>query len=615
MVFLGLEKPVEYGSRQIFDPTMANMVLQAQKNYIDAMKDDYLRGREDLKEFNKNFGDFFSPIQKDMEWYDQNVTGATRDLINNLYAQGIDPLRSVEGRSLISRWVNNMPVGKINQLKQSAAAANEYLDNLGKLEAAGKYSKDFEDFVNGGISLDTWDTANNGMWTRRSPAEMKTLKELTESWYNNRTAGLLTPDEVAEFGMKYDPRYDYYGFSRKSLADIAAGQTPGWNDGIHSQYYREVAKRQLQREGWSNPTQKQIEDQLQANIAQANEEYLIRPEMKANQYALARYTNSLAMQRDAINNAARAARANSRGGGGGRGNSKTPASVHELNYNDSLAHAASGSGTKYDPYDLNYEQVGKNIIREQSYFGSNLGNISSSDRNNRFESRYTKWVNIADILRTHGQYKNGEKSVEMNISDVPRIRTREDVITNTQGNSNKPTNSSSELQSKIEEALRTPGVSVRMYPTGKKYGAQSKLDSFDIDAQVDIVITDAKGNQTERYNNVYWDTYWGNRETTDREGQYYKDVPSTAYADQTSDNTTKIANKDYTTMTGFRPINFGNVNVERSRNMPSSMTTNVYPSTYFDPVTMTGDYGATHTGWGAKSPYIWDNGYFEDDED
>jgi len=52
-----------------------------------------------------------------MEWYDQEVTGATRDLINNLYAQGIDPLRSAEGRAAISRWINSMPVGKINQLK------------------------------------------------------------------------------------------------------------------------------------------------------------------------------------------------------------------------------------------------------------------------------------------------------------------------------------------------------------------------------------------------------------------------------------------------------------------------------------------------------------------
>ncbi len=164
MVILGLERPVEYGSRQIFDPTMANMVLNAQNRYVQAMREDYLQGREDLKEFNKNFGDFFSPIQKDMEWYDQNVTGATRDLINNLYAQGMD-MRNPEFRAAVSKFINNMPVGKINQLKQSAAAANEYLKNKGTLEAAGKFNQDFEDFVNGGMSLSNWDTALNGMWT------------------------------------------------------------------------------------------------------------------------------------------------------------------------------------------------------------------------------------------------------------------------------------------------------------------------------------------------------------------------------------------------------------------------------------------------------------------
>jgi hypothetical protein len=48
-----------------------------------------------------------------MEWYDQNVTGATRDLINNLYAQGMD-MRNPEFRAAVSKFINNMPVGKIN---------------------------------------------------------------------------------------------------------------------------------------------------------------------------------------------------------------------------------------------------------------------------------------------------------------------------------------------------------------------------------------------------------------------------------------------------------------------------------------------------------------------
>lgn len=184
MVFLGLERPVEYGSRQIFDPTMANMVLQAQNNYIQAMKEDYLRGREDLKEFNKNFGDFFSPIQKDMEWYDKNVTGATRDLINNMYAQGIDPLRSVEGRALISRWVNNMPTGKINQLKQSAAAATEYLKNMGKLMSKGRFNPDAEKSF--GRDLSTWDTlGGSGIWGASSPVENMTMDEIIEPIIKN----------------------------------------------------------------------------------------------------------------------------------------------------------------------------------------------------------------------------------------------------------------------------------------------------------------------------------------------------------------------------------------------------------------------------------------------
>lgn len=277
MVILGLEKPVEYGSRQIFDPTMAQMVLRAQNNYVNAMREDYLQGREDLKEFNKNFGDFFSPIQKDMEWYDQNVTGATRDLINNLYAQGIDPLRSAEGRAAISRWVNSMPVGKINQLKQSATAANEYLKNKGALEAAGKFNQDFEDFINGGMSLSNWDTARNGMWTRTAPAEIKSLKELTESSYNNRTPHDLTKDEVLSFqGQTYDPRMRYKGFTDADLLNIANTIAPGLTGTPWFDYYRDLAKRQVAASG-KELTTDNINAQLARNIANSQQEYLIKP--------------------------------------------------------------------------------------------------------------------------------------------------------------------------------------------------------------------------------------------------------------------------------------------------------------------------------------------------
>lgn len=119
-----------------------------------------------------------------MEWYDQNVTGATRDLINNLYAQGIDPLRSAEGRAAISRWINNMPVGKINQLKQSAATANEYLKNMGDLMSKGRYNPDAEKFF--GRDLATWDTlGGSGIWGASSPVENMTMDEIIEPIIKN----------------------------------------------------------------------------------------------------------------------------------------------------------------------------------------------------------------------------------------------------------------------------------------------------------------------------------------------------------------------------------------------------------------------------------------------
>lgn len=58
-----------------------------------------------------------SPIQKDMEWYQKNVTGKAANFINQLYANGIDPLRSAEGRAAVAQLVRSMPVGDIAKLR------------------------------------------------------------------------------------------------------------------------------------------------------------------------------------------------------------------------------------------------------------------------------------------------------------------------------------------------------------------------------------------------------------------------------------------------------------------------------------------------------------------
>jgi len=70
-----------------------------------------------MKDFNKEYGDFTSPIQKDMDWYNQNVTGKVRDTINNIYANGGDPLRNPQDRATVQRLIYSMPVGEISKLR------------------------------------------------------------------------------------------------------------------------------------------------------------------------------------------------------------------------------------------------------------------------------------------------------------------------------------------------------------------------------------------------------------------------------------------------------------------------------------------------------------------
>lgn len=299
MVFLGLERPVEYGRQQIFDPTTAQMVLQAQDQYANALYRDYVRGLEDMKEFNKEYGNFVTPILADQEWYNKNVIDKVRGTIQRMYDAGIDPTRSVQGRAAISQLINSIDVGSVNKLRSSRDAANEYIKNRGLLEAKGLYNADLEERYLG-HDLSRWDTIGGGqIWDRTSPVEAKTLKELTESWYNNRTPEILTPEDVASLGLQYEKGYDYTGFADRHLLDIAAGETPGWTGSIYSDYFRDLAERKVAASGRPY-TKADVERQLQQDVATANREWR-GAKREANAYDMLRqqFNNQMALQNDA----------------------------------------------------------------------------------------------------------------------------------------------------------------------------------------------------------------------------------------------------------------------------------------------------------------------------
>lgn len=250
---------------------------------IQAAKDMYDKGQKRMDDFYEKYGDFASPIQKDVDWYHENVTGKVSDFVNQLYQNGIDPLRSAEGRAAVAQLVRSIPVGDIAKVRQSAAAANEYLKNRGELQAKGRYNADLnERFL--GYNLDNFDTINGGrVWNVTSPLEAKSLKELTESSFNNRTAGELTKEDVESFGMTYDPRAKYTGFARRQLKEIADKVAPGLYGTPYMEYYRDLAKQKLEAAG-VKPTKSNIDRQLAEDITDSQEEFLIRPTADLSDY-------------------------------------------------------------------------------------------------------------------------------------------------------------------------------------------------------------------------------------------------------------------------------------------------------------------------------------------
>lgn len=257
---------------------------------INAAKDMYEKGQKQIDDFYEKYGDFISPIQKDMDWYAQNVTGKASDFINQLYANGIDPLRSAEGRAAVAQLIRSMPIGDIAKLRQSADVAKEYVKNYGALEAAGKLDPEFERFMMNGQSLQDWSTlGGNGIWGRYSPSEYKTLQEYVHPTFAEIKPHMMSEQEVKDRGYNYDPMYEYTGVSRADMERSMGDWIPGVrNEGIY-RYYREQAKQDLIRRGVSNPTEDQIDRQFVNNAITADSQMMTPLTREANPFKLDDY--------------------------------------------------------------------------------------------------------------------------------------------------------------------------------------------------------------------------------------------------------------------------------------------------------------------------------------
>ena len=296
-------------------PTVDLYDTQMMAMALNAAKDMYERGEQQIKDFQKAYGDFLTPITADQNWWNANVTGKVRDTINEMYARGGDPLRNAQDRAKLSMMINNMPYGDMAFKRQRAENAKEYYKAAGALAAQNKYDKDFAMFL--GEDPNQWAPDFMGI---TAPTQFQTLKEATNDWYNNRTARSATDKEKKELGL--DRRYDWKLFGDEDLMNIARDQTPGWQNTPQARYYRDLAKKQLQAEGNAEPSSNEIEARLQRNIASAQQEWLVKPvkgtadqfavlaQQQANAKEMARINHEYAMDLQGLKN-------DGKGGNGG----------------------------------------------------------------------------------------------------------------------------------------------------------------------------------------------------------------------------------------------------------------------------------------------------------
>lgn len=256
----GYEQPIQLPTLDLYDKSIMAMAL-------NAVKDMYDRGQQEMKDFQKAYGDFLTPIMADQDWYNQNVTGKVRDAVNALYAQGIDPLRNAQGRAVISQLINNMPYGDIAKKRMRAKNAEEYYKNMAALRLNDKYNEDFSKYLKEDPSQ--WDPNSAGV---TSPTAYSDLNAKTSPWFDkvNRNAYLYTKDG-----------YDYFGVNPEDLMQVMNSQIPDFVNSNYGRYQLELARQQV----GPNASDAEALEQLKRNIVSANNELTINPTRELNDVA------------------------------------------------------------------------------------------------------------------------------------------------------------------------------------------------------------------------------------------------------------------------------------------------------------------------------------------
>lgn len=234
----------------IIDLLDSNMMSQ----YISAAREQYNQAVQEQKEFAKEFGELYGPnANVNKEFYDI-TRGAVNKGLDYLYQNGIDPIRSAEGRAYIAKIIRERPYAEIANLKAQNESMKTYQRYRAEAMRNGTYDPDFEKFALGGKTLETWDPSKDGMWTREAPSKYSSLKDWTSNLFDNME-------------LEYDPEltkqagglYQVYSKSPKKMQQILDANIKDMTKSDLGRYYLNMYGGDI--------------DALKADIINRNREY------------------------------------------------------------------------------------------------------------------------------------------------------------------------------------------------------------------------------------------------------------------------------------------------------------------------------------------------------
>lgn len=210
---------------------------------VEAAKDMYEKGAKAMDDFYKTYGDFQSPFSKDMEEYADMINRPV-NIVNKLYENGIDPLRSAEGRAAVQQAIREFSIPKYNQMKANAAVGYEYLKNMADLQSKGLYDENMENFFlteQGLPSFGEFSTGQHKTWGRFSPIQAKTLNEVIDPLVENIKPHDVMDDQLYLYDLKPVEGYRWIdGISEVDLENAIKEGVPGIANNPYYRYYQNM---------------------------------------------------------------------------------------------------------------------------------------------------------------------------------------------------------------------------------------------------------------------------------------------------------------------------------------------------------------------------------------